>query len=95
MSHNQRLEAREARNKARREATKAIDEEALGLVLKAAGAHKVAPEASRALKAVLEESIAEFAERAAQIAQERQTEVLDADTIAIAAVRINPARQFE
>ncbi len=62
MSHPQRLEARE---RARREATKAIDEEALGAVLKAAGAHKVAPEASRALKAVLEESIAEFAERAA------------------------------
>lgn len=92
MSHPQRLEAR---NKARREATKAIDEEALGLALKAGGARKVAPEASRALKAVLEESIAEFAERANLIAQERQSEIIDADTIALAAVRANPVRLFE
>lgn len=87
--------ATELRNRARREAAKAIDEIALEAVLKAAGAPRVEPEARRALKAVLEEGIADFAERATWVAREREKDTVDAECIACAAVRAAPSRLFE
>ncbi len=85
----------ELRQRARREAAKAIDEEALELAFKAAGARRVEPEARRALKAILEETAAELAERATQVAKEREREAIDAECIACATLRANPARLFE
>lgn len=98
MATIQREEVRsrvELRHKARREAAKAIDEEALEATLKAAGARRVEPEARRALKAVLEEALTELAERAAHVAKERERDSVDAECIACATVQANPARFFE
>lgn len=85
----------ELRLRARREASKAIDEEALEAVLKAAGARRVEPDARRALKAVLEEAITELAERATQVVKEREREAVDAECIACATIRANTTRIFE
>ncbi len=80
-----------AEDKARQE--KAVDEEALAEVIKAAGARKSTPEARKAMRALAEREIARYAAEAAREANERDQEEVDAECVACAAAEVESRRR--
>lgn len=80
-------ERTERRRNAQREAEKAIREEDLEKVLRAAGAIKIEKNATRVLKAVAASEIAEFAVRAQDASEAREESELNAECIACGAAQ--------